>query len=312
MFPHLVAGPIVRFEDVRADLISSSKTEIIDRQQNLFAYGVYRFVIGLNKKVLIANSVATIADLAFNNGTGNVSMGTAWTGMIAYTVQIYFDFSGYSDMAIGLAAMLGIRFHENFNAPYTCTSIRDFWRRWHISLSSWIRDYVYIPLGGSRCSKSKLYRNLIIAFLLCGVWHGAQSTFVLWGLYHGALLIIERTKIGRALEKLPMLIQHSYALLAVMLGWVLFRAADLSQAVEFLKSLILGEAVLDIPCGYLNIGALIAGICVALFSRYVYPRQDSFAPVIRLSVFALNIALFIVSIAVLYSGTRNPFIYFNF
>ncbi len=311
MFPHLVAGPIVRFEDVRADITSESGTQLANKQE-LFSYGVYRFVIGLNKKVLIANSVATIADLAFNNSTGNISMGTAWIGMIAYTVQIYFDFSGYSDMAIGLAAMLGIRFHENFNSPYTCVSIRDFWRRWHISLSSWIRDYVYIPLGGSRCAKSKLYRNLIIAFLLCGVWHGAQSTFVLWGLYHGALLILERTRVGRILEKLPLFVQHCYALLAVMLGWVLFRATDLSQAGEFLKSLVLGEAVLDIPCGYLNLCALVAGIAVALLGKYVYPKQDSFAPSIRLPIFALNIVLFVVSLVVLYSGTRNPFIYFNF
>ena len=309
MFPHLVAGPIVRFSDVQAD-IDGRDASGFDR--SLFVWGVWRFIIGLNKKVLIANSVAPIADLAFHNLTGSVSMGTAWLGMVAYTVQIYFDFSGYSDMAIGLAAMAGIRFHENFNAPYTSVSIRDFWRRWHISLSSWLRDYVYIPLGGSRCSTAKLYRNLLIVFLLCGIWHGAQSTFVLWGLFHGGFLILERTRFGRWIEALPKWVQHVYCLLAVMLGWVLFRAENLPQALGYWQSLVAGAPTLDIPTGWLNVGALTAGSLIALFGRRFYLRQDAFAPVVTTWLYAVNLLFFVVSVMVLYSGTRNPFIYFNF
>ena len=309
MFPHLVAGPIVRFSDVQAD-IDGRDASGFDR--SLFVWGVWRFIIGLNKKVLIANSVAPIADLAFHNLTGSVSMGTAWLGMVAYTVQIYFDFSGYSDMAIGLAAMAGIRFHENFNAPYTSVSIRDFWRRWHISLSSWLRDYVYIPLGGSRCSTAKLYRNLLIVFLLCGIWHGAQSTFVLWGLFHGGFLILERTRFGRWVEALPKWVQHGYCLLIVMLGWVLFRAENLPQALGYWQSLVMGMPTLDIPTGWLNVVALAAGCLIALFGRRFYLRQDAFAPVVTTWLYAVNLLLFVLSLMVLYSGTRNPFIYFNF
>lgn len=309
MFPHLVAGPIVRFSDVQAD-IDGRDASGFDR--SLFVWGVWRFIIGLNKKVLIANSVAPVADLAFHNLTGSVSMGTAWLGMVAYTVQIYFDFSGYSDMAIGLAAMAGIRFHENFNAPYTSVSIRDFWRRWHISLSSWLRDYVYIPLGGSRCSTAKLYRNLLIVFLLCGIWHGAQSTFVLWGLFHGGFLILERTRFGRWIEALPKWVQHVYCLLAVMLGWVLFRAENLPQALGYWQSLVAGAPTLDIPTGWLNVGALTAGSLIAIFGRRFYLRQDAFAPVVTTWLYAVNLLFFVVSVMVLYSGTRNPFIYFNF
>ena len=309
MFPHLVAGPIVRFADVQTD-IDGRGVSGFDR--SLFIWGVWRFIVGLNKKVLIANSVAPIADIAFHNLTGDVSMGTAWLGMAAYTVQIYFDFSGYSDMAIGLAAMAGIRFHENFNAPYTSVSIRDFWRRWHMSLSSWLRDYVYIPLGGSRCSTVKLYRNLLIVFLLCGIWHGAQSTFVLWGLFHGGFLILERTRFGRWVEALPKWVQHGYCLLIVMLGWVLFRAENLPQALGYWQSLVMGMPTLDIPTGWLNVVALAAGCLIALFGRRFYLRQDAFAPVVTTWLYAVNLLLFVLSLMVLYSGTRNPFIYFNF
>ena len=215
-------------------------------------------------------------------------------------------------MAIGLAAMAGIRFHENFNAPYTSVSIRDFWRRWHMSLSSWLRDYVYIPLGGSRCSTGKLYRNLLVVFLLCGIWHGAQSTFVLWGLFHGGFLILERTRFGRWVEALPNGLQHGYCLLVVMLGWVLFRAENLPQALGYWQSLVAGAPTLDIPTGGLNVGALTAGALIALFGRRVYGKQDAFAPTVPTWLYAVNLLLFVVSVMVLYSGTRNPFIYFNF
>lgn len=310
MFPHLVAGPIVRFADVEPDIHAR---EPLGFDRSLFNWGVFRFLVGLNKKVLIANSVAPIADIAFSlNVNGDISMGTAWLGMLAYTIQIYFDFSGYSDMAIGLAAMAGIRFHENFNAPYVSLNIREFWRRWHISLSSWLRDYVYIPLGGSRCSSVKIYRNLLIVFLLCGIWHGAQSTFVLWGCFHGALIICERMFWGKLLERSPKIIQHLYCLLAVMLGWVLFRADSLPQALGYWNSLLSLNFVVDIPVGYLNLGALVLGITIALFGGKIYPKQDAFSPVVSLQLYFVNLILFVVSVAVLYSDTRNPFIYFNF
>lgn len=310
MFPHLVAGPIVRFADVEPDIRAR---EPLGFDKTLFNWGVFRFLVGLNKKVLIANSVAPIADIAFSlNVNGDISMGTAWLGMLAYTIQIYFDFSGYSDMAIGLAAMAGIRFHENFNAPYVSLNIREFWRRWHISLSSWLRDYVYIPLGGSRCSSVKIYRNLLIVFLLCGIWHGAQSTFVLWGCFHGALIICERMFLGKLLERAPKIMQHLYCLLAVMLGWVLFRTDSLPQALGYWNSLLSLNFVIDIPVGYLNLGALVLGITIALFGGKIYQKQDASSPRVSLGLYFVNLILFVVSVVVLYSDTRNPFIYFNF
>ena len=189
MFPHLVAGPIVRYAQVQHELTRRGP------DASLFSYGVFRFLMGLNKKVLIANSVAGIADAAFVlSSQGNLHFLDAWLGIAAYTVQIYFDFSGYSDMAIGLAAMAGFHFEENFNRPYSSSSIREFWRRWHISLSSWLRDYLYIPLGGSRGSVLSTYRNQLVVFFICGLWHGADMTFIVWGLWHGIFLIVERMK----------------------------------------------------------------------------------------------------------------------
>lgn len=186
MFPHLIAGPIVRYKQVKDDLVERTY------DQSLFSYGLYRFILGVNKKILIANSVAPIANMAFTYHVASISTADAWLGAVAYMIQIYFDFSAYSDMAIGLAAMAGFRFSENFNQPYLSTSIKDFWRRWHISLSSWLRDYVYIPLGGSRVPTYRIYANLITVFFLCGLWHGANMTFVIWGLYNGLFLILER------------------------------------------------------------------------------------------------------------------------
>jgi len=188
MFPHLVADPIVRYAQIR-EQISGRRPD-----RELFNFGVYRFLLGLNKKVIIANSVSVIADTAFTNnmlGSG-LGMMDAWVGIAAYTIQIYFDFSAYSDMAIGLAAMPGFRFEENFRRPYSSASIKEFWRRWHISLSSWFRDYLYIPLGGNRKGNLVSFCNLIIVFFLCGLWHGANLTFIIWGLWHGGFLVIER------------------------------------------------------------------------------------------------------------------------
>lgn len=219
LFPQLIAGPIVRYADVCA--------EIADRSASIknFASGSRRFIIGLGKKMIIANTVAWPADRIFALPGDELSTSLAWLGAICYTLQIYFDFSGYSDMAIGLGKMFGFNFLENFQYPYIARSITDFWRRWHISLSSWFRDYLYIPLGGNRVSRLRTYLNLMTVFLLCGLWHGANWGFVVWGLYHGLFLVIERSGFRKVLEKTTPILQHAYTISTVMFGWVFFRVA---------------------------------------------------------------------------------------
>ena len=306
MFPHLVAGPIVRFESVREDIQNRK------RDWDLFTWGVFRFILGINKKVLIANTVAPIADICFYSN-GQLTLTDAWIGALAYTVQIYFDFSGYSDMAIGLAAMMGIRFQENFLAPYRSHSIKEFWRRWHVLLSTWFRDYLYFPLGGSRCSKILTYRNLLVVFVLCGLWHGAQWTFLIWGLFHGSLLILERTSFSKFLESLPQLAQRFYCMIMVVFGWVFFRAVDLSQAANYFQSMfgfngVAGQTVF----GTLNLFVLAVGLLIALFSKQLFNNTADEVKSLNVPLFGINVVFLFLSLAVLYTGARNPFIYFNF
>ena len=229
-FAKLVAGPIVRYRDVAGELKARETT------LEGFAEGVQRFVIGLGKKVLVANSVAVFADEAFKN-PGGLDMPTAWLGLACYTIQLYFDFSGYSDMAIGLGRMFGFTFMENFNYPYISQSIHEFWRRWHISLSSWFRDYLYIPLGGNRVAAARNTFNLTVVFLLCGLWHGASWNFLVWGAYHGVFLVTERAGLGRVLKGLWRPLRHLYAMVVIMIGWVFFRADDLAQALSYLRAM---------------------------------------------------------------------------
>ncbi|MEO6785111.1 MAG: MBOAT family protein, partial [Chthoniobacteraceae bacterium] len=231
-FPQLIAGPILRWSAIAPQLVHRVIT------QEKFAEGIRRFVGGFAKKVIIANAVALPADQIFHLPTAELSPALAWFGAICYTVQIYFDFSGYSDMAVGLGKMFGFKFIENFEHPYVSQSVREFWRRWHISLSSWFRDYLYIPLGGNRCSEPRNMLNLVIVFFLCGLWHGANWTFVVWGLYHGVFLVLERTRFGALVERLPRVLRHSYALLAVIFGWVLFRADTFPQATAFFANML--------------------------------------------------------------------------
>ena len=309
MFPHLVAGPIVRFAQVQKDLGERGP------DMTLFSYGLYRFLVGLNKKVLIANSVAQIADAAFTlSAGGHLQFFDAWLGILAYTVQIYFDFSGYSDMAIGLAAMAGFHFEENFRRPYSSTSIRDFWRRWHISLSSWLRDYLYIPLGGSRGGVWATYRNQIIVFFLCGLWHGASVTFVIWGLWHGAFLVLERMKLGSWLERLPSPITRSYALLVVMLGWVFFRAESLESASSYIQVLFSPSCTPVLLTHYvMGLAALGAGVFLCLIPDRLVAIAPSREPAAFSGVLYLfHAVLAVVSVALLVTTVRNPFIYFNF
>lgn len=309
MFPHLIAGPIVRYKQVKDDLVNRTY------DQSLFSYGLYRFILGVNKKILIANSVAPIANMAFTYHVASISTADAWLGAVAYMIQIYFDFSAYSDMAIGLAAMAGFRFSENFNQPYLSTSIKDFWRRWHISLSSWLRDYVYIPLGGSRVPTYRIYVNLITVFFLCGLWHGANMTFVIWGLYNGLFLILERLFLGDLLARVPKLITHLYAILVVLIGWVFFRADSLSQAFEYL-SVMFGLSNLDkesiCQAQLLNYIALVVGCIIVFLKLKTFNSSNTQEAVTHNYSYFVNFVLIFVSVLVLYFGAQNPFIYFNF
>jgi alginate O-acetyltransferase complex protein AlgI len=287
VFPQLVAGPIVRYRQI-ADQLSSRVTSLDD-----FAYGVRRFVIGLSKKMLIANTLAAPADQIFSMPAAELTALHAWTAAACYTLQIYFDFSGYSDMAIGLGRMFGFRFPENFNYPYTATSIQDFWRRWHISLSAWFRDYVYIPLGGNRTSTGRMYFNLVLVFVLCGLWHGASWTSVVWGLYHGVFLVLERVGLAVRVSALPQAFRHAYAVLVVMVGWVFFRADTLASALTMLAAM--GGAGGAIPAVYAPawfwttdvLLALAAGavgstpVVQALAQRLASPAESGRAPVLR-------------------------------
>ena len=229
-FPQLIAGPIVKYETV-AQQIDHRKEIWAD-----FSAGCSRFIVGLGKKVLLSNQLAVVADRAFGQGDG-LSASFAWLGALCYTLQIYYDFSGYSDMAIGLGKMFGFHFLENFNYPYISRSITEFWRRWHISLSTWFRDYVYIPLGGNRCSTACHIRNILVVWALTGFWHGAAWTFLAWGLYYALLLLGEKYLWGRALERLPAPIRHVYALVLILLGWVIFRAETLTYAWQFISAM---------------------------------------------------------------------------
>ncbi len=271
LFPQLIAGPIVRYTDV--------ESEIDDRKVNVddFAVGARRFIVGLGKKALIANTMAVTVDTIWNQGIQNNTVAIAWLGAIAYSLQIYFDFSGYSDMAIGLGRMFGFHFLENFNFPYISRSITEFWRRWHISLSSWFRDYVYIPLGGNRHGVIKTYRNLFIVFLLTGIWHGAAWHYIFWGIWHGAFMLVERAFSHVSLFSgkksvttvLLRIVQHIYTLLVVIIGWIFFRADSLSEALWYLKTMV-GRALGSEPgfnvMWYLDrwtILMLIAGVIIS-------------------------------------------------
>lgn len=229
-FPKITAGPIARFGPILPELGHPAPG------WSDFREGAWRFAVGLAKKTLVAGALSPVADAAFGQ-TGHLDMGTAWLGLICYTAQIYYDFSGYTDMAVGVGRMFGVRLPENFEHPYVSRSVREFWRRWHISLSTWFRDYLYIPLGGGRCAPWRVQANLLLVFALCGVWHGATLNFLVWGLWHGLFLSLERTWFGRWLDGRPGVVRHGYLLLSVMLGWVLFRATDFAVSARYFQAL---------------------------------------------------------------------------
>jgi alginate O-acetyltransferase complex protein AlgI len=318
LFPQLIAGPIVRYETV-ADQISHRKENFDD-----FSIGVCRFLVGLFKKVLLANTLAIVADKAFSMPNNELSVAFAWLGIIAYTFQIYYDFSGYSDMAIGLGRMFGFHFLENFDHPYASRSVSEFWRKWHMSLSSWFRDYVFIPIGGSRVkTKSRLVFNLFVVWFLTGVWHGANWTFICWGMFYFFLLtgekltgFDERIKKGIAVSLPSQIVRHVYVILAFMFGWVLFRAENLSHALAYFGSMfaLSGNPLFDdlahfyfMENRYLFLAAAIFSMPIVKYCTPWFERSRW-----RIAYPAVFVLMFLVCIGYIAKGSYNPFIYFNF
>ena len=309
LFPQLIAGPIVRYRDIAEQLVNRRET------LEMFTKGVKLFMVGLAKKVIIANTMGTLTTNIFATTDENGVVGT-WVGMIAYTFQIYFDFSGYSDMACGLGNMLGFEFLKNFNYPYISKSVTEFWRRWHISLSTWFKEYVYIPLGGNRKGAKRQILNLIIVWGLTGIWHGASWNFVLWGLYYGVLLIFEKFVFKKVLDKLPSAIQHLYTMFIVVIGWGLFYFTDMSKLGTFLGDLfnfgngICGEQALNLILSYLPliIAAAVASTPLAakLYAKVQNTKYIGFAQTAFVAI------VLILCTASLVNQSYNPFLYFRF
>lgn len=309
MFPQLIAGPIVRYKDINEEIITR-KLAINDVEA-----GIKRFIIGFAKKVFIANVMGNMADAAFGI-KGELNSVYAWLGAICYTLQIYYDFSAYSDMAIGLGRALGFHFNENFLQPYKSQSIQEFWRRWHISLSSWFRDYVYIPLGGNRKGKVRTITNLIVVFLLTGFWHGAAWQFVFWGIYHGFFSILERLGLKKLLDKLPKMFRHIYTLIVVIVGWVFFRADDINHAMIYLQNMFsfnfsdfkYPDVVLLMDNMFwccLVVGMLFSVTKLERLNRLSFWKNATFVRIRYLLLWSVSV-LYLVGLS------YNPFIYFKF
>ncbi|MDE5965583.1 MAG: MBOAT family protein [Lachnospiraceae bacterium] len=314
MFPQLIAGPIVRYQTIAEELNA--------RKENLndFSKGILKFIVGLGKKVLIANQVGMVFSEIAAMQTDYLSTASAWLGVAAFTLQIYFDFSGYSDMAIGLGLMLGFHFPENFNYPYESKSITEFWRRWHISLGTWFREYVYIPLGGNKKGTGRQILNLAVVWLLTGLWHGASWNFVIWGLYYGILLVLEKSLLGKCRIKLPGFVKRLYTLFFVMVGWALFSIPDMADGTGYLKTMfgLSGNGLADRYAGYIvssnwavflialaGSTSLMAKLCGQKLFPENTARRDVAASVFSLGVLA-------VSVAFLVNAAYNPFLYFRF
>jgi alginate O-acetyltransferase complex protein AlgI len=308
-FPQLIAGPIVRYKTV--------EEEILHRKENLLeaSQGWRRFTVGLAKKVIIANNVAAVSEYIYQSSS--VGTSALWLAAICYAFQIYFDFSGYSDMAIGLGKIFGFHFLENFDYPYMARSVTDFWRRWHISLSSWFRDYVYIPLGGNRVGKVRLVLNILIVWTLTGFWHGAQWNFVIWGIYYAVLLIIEKLFLKKGVDSLPKLFGWIYAMFFVIIGWVIFNTTDIASLGNVLKNMFVyvktdwqtlissgTSVVVSVPA------VLVAAIFSFPIAKKIKLRDDKFLGALVLNL--LSAALLAASIICIISSSYNPFIYFRF
>lgn len=309
LFPQLIAGPIVNYKDIEVQL------DYRESNWEKFGDGALRFCIGLGKKVILSNNLGAMYQEILGLPDSKLSMLTAWLGILAYTFQIYFDFSGYSDMAIGLGRMFGFEFKENFNYPYIAKSITDFWRRWHISLSSWFRDYVYIPLGGNRVSVPRHILNLLIVWSLTGLWHGANWNFIAWGTYFGIILILEKYLIGKHLAKLPSWLQHAYALLIVIISWVFFSITNTQQMFHYL-AVMFGFGGVSFAnmttVYYLRTGLLL--LVVSAVGSTPKPAKEIDRLIYQHSRLALCLifGIFFLSISYLVFGSYNPFLYFRF
>lgn len=322
MFPHLVAGPIVRYHTIAKALVRRCITS------GRIGFGLRLFVIGLAQKVLIADKVGEVANSIFSLPVTSLDVCIAWTGAITYSLQIYFDFCGYSFMAIGIGIVLGFRLPRNFRYPYTSQSVTEFWRRWHISLSTWFRDYLYIPLGGNRLGTSRTMLNLLLVFFLCGLWHGAAYTFIFWGMFHGSLLILERLGFLSLLYRLPSVVRHCYTILGVSIGWVFFRSDTLVQAFSMIQAMfglnqtslatnfvqvVNHEQMLALLLGLLFATPLFEGSIKRLYERGPGTQWDTTALTVR-RVFRLCslITLFLIALTHVLAGTYSPFLYFRF
>jgi alginate O-acetyltransferase complex protein AlgI len=316
LFPKLIAGPIIRYHDLADQITDRSKNENMDNRLT----GFYRFILGLSKKILIANVMGEQADKIFAMDIAGLDTYTAWIGILSYTFQIYFDFSGYSDMAIGLAKMFGFKFPENFNNPYISQSITEFWRRWHMTLGAWMRNYLYIPLGGNRVnSKFRLYFNLWLVFLASGLWHGASWSFVLWGAYHGVFLVLERAFLLKVYDKIGKFPSTILTFFFVIIGWVFFRIESLSDGISFVKRMFAFEFVPNIEFGtqYFTIFTI-----AIIFSFFVYTKfgqkiqdmiyHNDYSISRHILISSVTLLLLIISISSITSSGFNPFIYFRF
>ncbi|MCK9499532.1 MAG: MBOAT family protein [Bacteroidales bacterium] len=323
LFPKLIAGPIIRYHDLADQITDRSHNDTLDNKLT----GFYRFILGLAKKVLIANHMGAQADAIFALDYANLDTYTAWIGILAYTFQIYFDFSGYSDMAIGIAKMIGFKFPENFDNPYTSRSITEFWRRWHITLGAWMRNYLYIPLGGNRVSKRRLYFNLWLVFLASGLWHGASWGFVIWGAYHGLFLILERSFLLKFLNKIGKLPSTLFTFLVVVIGWVFFRLEHFKEAIAYLKRMF----AFDFKQDYYNIYNSPFSLDLEFYVYFTIAIFFAFFTYFKLGQKIQNavyfndytlkrhytltftsIVLLIICISALSATGFNPFIYFRF
>lgn len=309
LFPQLVAGPIVKYHDMAEQLSRRSITP------DKVLYGVRRFIIGLAKKVLIANTLGIVADAIFAQPVADFDVLTAWVGALAYALQLFYDFSGYSDMAIGLGAMFGFKFFENFNYPYISKSISEFWQRWHISLSSWFKEYLYIPLGGNRNGTARTVFNLAVVFLATGIWHGAEWTFVAWGVWHGAFVILEKLSGWHKTSRFKLL-HHAYCLLVLLVGWVIFRAENLTYAYAYLQNMF---GLLSSHNITNEIGAYVDNFELIVFAVAIICALPLFKNMVAVKSLWADLAvniwlliLFMLSTAALASSTYNPFIYFRF
>ncbi len=314
-FAQITAGPIVRYRDVQSEL--DDRTVDLDG----IASGLKRFLIGLSQKIILATYLSKIANQVFSTQTSALGGFSAWVGIIFYALQIYFDFAGYSSMAIGIAKMLGFNYKENFNHPYVSDSITDFWRRWHISLSTWFRDYVYFSLGGNRKGKFRMYLGLFLVFVLSGIWHGANGTFFVWGLYHAIFIMLEKTPfMKRFLSKLPKPLKHVYAMLIVLIGWVFFRAPTLSYAFGYLGSMLfIHGASTGLPT--MSIAMTIVFVISVIGSMPIFNRlgalieqkkNNTITNVAYAITWIILIALFALCVPIIFSGSATPFIYTQF